>query len=157
MTARNEVIRKIIDYIPDEKIQFCKNLRGETELYFPDRNSMMTILEENTWEELKRIIDSKTRHQFRATQCEICLHAHLMQRASISCSKCAKRWCVGCNIKMFKNNKGLSKCPYCRYAIGVVIPDMIVEMGVAEMLGRWEPDMQKIICDQYLCKDNKNN
>ena len=152
MTTRNEMIRKIIDYIPNEKIKFGKNTCGSTELYFTNKNSMMTIREENTWEELKRIIDSKI-CQYTDTECEICLKPHLIQVARVSCCKCAKKWCIGCNIKMFNNNKGLSKCPYCRYVIGVVVPDEYVEMGVAEMVGRWNPETQKIIYEQYLCEN----
>ena len=65
----------------------------------------MTIKEDNTWQELKRITDSKL-SQYKNTECEICLKSSLMQITRVSCCKCAKKWCVGCNIEMFIDNKG---------------------------------------------------
>lgn len=44
MTARNEMIRKIIDYIPNEKIKFSQNISGETVLCFANKKSMMTSI-----------------------------------------------------------------------------------------------------------------
>lgn len=127
----NSIIRQIINYIPNEKIKFRKSDEGLTELYFINHHSMMTILYENTWDEIKRIIDSKIK-QTNNEDCLICFSS--IKNRSISCNKCSNRWCIKCYADIFKANKGLVVCPFCRYTIGTIMNSFQVEIRYNNIL-----------------------
>ena len=130
--STNELVRKVVEYLPEEKMQFRRS-EGGLQIAFVDRGALMTILESNTWDEIKRILDVKT-SPLKDDTCPVCLEDTLhIQR--VTCNKCANAWCVHCYIGIFRSNKGLMVCPYCRYSFGVEVHDEdIIELGVLEIL-----------------------
>ena len=132
---RNQLIHKIKDYLPNEKIQFKKDeITGDLQIIFTNKKAIMTVLESNTWDEIKRHIDAKMSNE-KNDECSICSSREMIQIRRVSCPKCACDWCVDCYINIFRTNKGIIKCPFCRYSYGRQFPDHMVEMGVREILG----------------------
>lgn len=130
---RNHLIHKIKDYLPNEKIQFRKNEdTGYLEIIFTDKKAIMTILECNTWDEIKRHIDAKMSNE-KNGECSICSTKEI-QKGRVTCNKCAGEWCVNCYISIFRKNKGIIKCPFCRFAYGNEFPEYMVEIGVQQIL-----------------------
>ena len=127
----NPIIRQIINYIPNEKIKFGRSDEGLPELYFIEYHSMMTILPDNTWDEIKRIIDSKIK-QTNDKDCLIC--CSLIKNKSVSCNKCSIRFCLKCYADIFKANKGLIVCPFCRYTFGRIMHPFEVEQCYNDIL-----------------------
>ena len=134
MSAEKQLISKIKDYLPNEKIQFKKHeITGNLQVIFTDKKAIMTILECNTWDEIKRHIDAKMCSSKRETECSICA-TNEIQKRRVSCPKCASYWCLNCYISIFRTNKGVIKCPFCRYTYGQKFPDYMIEMGIKEIL-----------------------
>ncbi len=94
----------------------------------------MTVLESNTWDEIKRHIDAKMSNE-KNDECSICSTKEIQKRR-VTCPKCASDWCVNCYINIFRTNKGIIKCPFCRFAYGQEVPDCMVEIGVKQILDR---------------------
>jgi len=134
---RNQLVHRIRDYLPNEKIQFKKHeITGDLEIIFTNKKAMMTILDSNTWDEIKRHIDVKMSNE-RSNECSIC-STNEIQKRRVTCTKCANEWCVNCYIRIFRTNKGITKCPFCRYSIGEEFPEYMVEIGVQQILDRFE-------------------
>ena len=130
---QNIILHKIKDYIPNEKIQFKKHkITGQLELWFLDKNAIMTIPKEDTWDEIKRHIDAKMSIE-KQIECSIC-STKTIQFCRVSCNKCASDWCIDCYINIFRTNKGIIKCPFCRYSYGNRLPDNMIEIGVKQIL-----------------------
>jgi hypothetical protein len=128
---RNQLIHKIKDYLPNEKIQFKKHeITGELQIIFTNKKAIMTVLESNTWDEVKRHIDAKMSNE-KNGECSICSE---IQKRRVTCTKCASDWCVNCYISIFRTNKGIIKCPFCRFAYGEEFPECMVEIGVQQIL-----------------------
>jgi hypothetical protein len=98
---------------------------------FTDK-AIITILECNIWDEIKRHIYAKMRSE-RQDECFICSN-EIIQKCRISCPKCASYWCLDCYISIFRTNKGVIKCPFCRFTYGQKFPDYMIEMGIKEIL-----------------------
>jgi len=131
----NQIIHKIKDYLPYEKIQFKKHeITGDLQIIFTNKKAIMTILESNTWDEIKRHIDAKMNNE-QKNECSIC-STNEIQKKRVTCTKCASEWCVNCYVSIFRTNKGIIKCPFCRFTYGQEMPDYMVEMGVQQILGR---------------------
>ena len=133
-TEQNNIILKIKEIFPNEKIQIKKYKSGKLELWFKEKNSMMKILQENTWDEIKRNITAHLTND-KSTICSICSTEDAIKLRRIFCNKCASNWCIDCYINIFRTNKGLIKCPFCRFTYGRQVPDYAVELGVQEILG----------------------
>jgi len=133
---RNQLIHRIRDYLPNEKIQFnIHEITGDLEIIFTDKKAMMTVLDSNTWDEIKRHIDVKLSNE-KSDECSICSTNELKKRR-VTCTKCANEWCVNCYIRIFRANKGIIKCPFCRFSFGVEYPKYMVEIGVRQILDRF--------------------
>jgi hypothetical protein len=129
----NQLIHKIKDYLPNEKIQFNRNkLTRNLEIIFENKNAIMTILESDTWEQNKRYIDHIMSNE-KSEVCFIC-STNKIQKKRISCNKCAGDYCIDCYISIFRTNKGIIICPFCRYSIGVEFPECMIEFGVQNIL-----------------------
>jgi len=132
-TVVERMKQKIKDYIPNEEIQFKTHEYGRgLQVTFTNRRATMTVLKCNTWDEIKRNIDSKMSNE-KSNECSIC-STEIQKRTS--CNKCAADWCVDCYVSIFRSNKGIIKCPFCRYEFGQVWPDDIIEIGVQEILAK---------------------
>jgi hypothetical protein len=126
---------KIKDYIPNEKIMFNKHKHtNDLQIIFTDKKSMMTVLKENTWDEIKRHIDSKLCNKL-SNECSICFTSEQLLKRRVSCPKCAMDWCIDCYIQIFRKNEGVIKCPFCRYTYGHKFPKHMIEIGVQQILG----------------------
>ena len=127
----NAILHKIKEYIPNEDISFRRNPHtGDVELVFHRIKAVLSILDTNTWDEIKRHIDAKLNSK-NNNSCSICLGD--MSVKKVSCPKCANYWCIQCYIDIFKVNRGIIKCPYCRFQYGNEYPDELVELGVQEI------------------------
>jgi hypothetical protein len=127
------VMEMILSYIPKEEIEFVRNeITGELELLFPKKRAMMTIKATNSWREIKRHIDAKISEK-KSSECPIC-SSEKIQKRRVSCTKCAEAWCVDCYINIFRANKGITKCPFCRYEVGFEMSDSMVESGIRHFL-----------------------
>ena len=127
------VMEMILSYIPKEEIEFVRNeITGELELLFPKKRAMMTITATNSWREIKRHIDAKISEK-KTSECPIC-SSDKIQKRRVSCTKCAEAWCVDCYINIFRANKGITKCPFCRYEVGFEVSDSMVESGIRHFL-----------------------
>jgi len=130
---RNQLIHKIKDYLPNEKIQFKKHeITGDLQIIFINKKAIITILESNTWDEIKRHIDAKMSNE-KNDECSIC-YTKDIQKRRVTCTKCASDWCGNCYISIFRTNKGIIKCPFCRFAYGEEFPECMVEIGVQQIL-----------------------
>jgi len=130
---RNQLIHRIKDYLPNEKIQFKKHeITGDLQIIFTNKKAIMTVLESNTWDEIKRHIDAKMSNE-KNDECSICSTKEIQKRR-VTCTKCASDWCVNCYISIFRTNKGIIKCPFCRFAYGEEFPEYMVEIGVQQIL-----------------------
>ena len=130
---RNQLIHKIKDYLPNEKIQFKKHeITGDLQIIFTNKKAIMSVLESNTWDEIKRHIDAKMSNK-KNNECSICSTKEIQTRR-VTCTKCASDWCVNCYISIFRTNKGIIKCPFCRFAYGEEFPECMVEIGVQQIL-----------------------
>ena len=132
-TRASVVMEMILSYIPKEEIEFVRNeITGELELLFPKKRAMMTIKATNSWREIKRHIDAKISEK-KSSECPIC-SSEKIQKRRVSCTKCAEAWCVDCYINIFRANKGITKCPFCRYEVGFEMSDSMVESGIRHFL-----------------------
>lgn len=144
MEHENEMIQKIISYVPNEKIRFDKNKFGDTLIIFEKRNSAMCILTSNTWVEIKRIVDMKISKL--SDECELCCKDDLIDVKRINCHRCANSWCIGCYTKIFVVNKGLIVCPYCRFSFGEITQDEnLLQIGVDEIICEFSERIKKRI------------
>ena len=126
----NTIIHKIKEYMPNENITFRRHeITDNVEVVF--RQSVITILDTNTWDEIKRHIDAKL-NMNKDIDCSICCED--MKNKRVSCPKCANYWCIKCYINIYKINKGLIKCPYCRFEYGEEQCDDLLELGVREII-----------------------
>jgi hypothetical protein len=127
----NTILHKIKTYVPNESISFRKHPHtGNVEVVFHSINAVITILDTN-WDEIKRHIDAKF-NMNKDISCSICLED--MKSKRVSCSKCANYWCIPCYINIFKTNRGIIKCPYCRFEYGQLHSDEALELGIQEIL-----------------------
>ena len=110
-----EICHKIRDFIPTKKIQFKYNASTDLlEVLFKKEKSVISILKDNTWEEIN--IDN---------DCSICCNKIINKTG---CPKCSTSWCVECYIDLFMTGEGIIKCPFCRY-----IPDVCRHMNETEI------------------------
>lgn len=119
----NEILHKITQYIPNEKIKFRKHpYTDNLEIIFENHLSIMTVLKNNTWEEIKRHIDKIMEpNSTRAGDCAICF---MPKKHDVSCAKCSNTHCSDCSdcsdcyINIFRTNKGIIRCPFCNHTVG---------------------------------------
>jgi hypothetical protein len=69
----------------------------------------------------------------KSEECSICCTQEI-QKARVSCPKCPRDWCVNCYVIIFRTNKGIIKCPFCRWTYGNKFPEHMVEIGVQQIL-----------------------
>ena len=133
--TRNELVHKVREYIPNENIRFTRNKNtGNLELYFVNKKSTISLPTNDSWEEIKRHINSILCKE-KSPDCSIC-SASFKSLRRVSCNKCAKDWCVNCYVNIFRTNKGLIKCPFCRHTFGTIFEDWAIELAVQEILNK---------------------
>lgn len=93
-----------------------------------DKSGSVVILPDNDWSELKRHIDSKIMElKNPSKECDICMDTITK---TVSCNKCANRYCTECYIKLFESGKGIIICPFCRSKVGFKHNKTELSLGV---------------------------
>lgn len=129
-----EKLEKAKKYLDGKHIEFKieNNKHINLPIIIINKTSTITILEENTWDDIKRNIDSKlsTPNNF---DCSICCLNNIKKK--VSCNKCSNYWCIPCYAEIYKTNNGIIKCPYCRFEFGEKIDNnLILKMGIKQIL-----------------------
>lgn len=135
MSNANNLVRRVIEYLPDETLKFNRK-DGNPLIFFSNRGAVLTILEENTWDEVRRRIDSVMSNDRCITNIRICSICSNRQNEMVACAKCAKDSCIDCYINIIRTNKGFSKCAFCRYTMGRQVPDHEIEEFVEQIFIR---------------------
>lgn len=131
---KNINLEKAKQYLDDKNIKYTihNNEFTNEPVITINENATITILESNDWNEIKRHIDSKINMQIKY-ECSICLSNNL--KKTVSCNKCACYWCIPCYAEIFKVNRGLIKCPFCRYEFGKTTDDdLLLNFGYQQIL-----------------------
>lgn len=79
-----------------------------------DKNRKLDL--NNDINKLKKIIDIMINEKDNKI-CKICFN-NCKECAHVSCNNCANWYCSYCYYTIFKNNKGIIICPFCRYLYG---------------------------------------
>ena len=103
------LLNKIRDYIPNENIKFNKDSNnGQLQVIFIDKKTIMNILSNQPWLEIKRRIDTIImRDRNLPEDCSICSN-RLEKR--VYCTRCSCFWCYDCYINIYKSNDGIVIC-----------------------------------------------
>lgn len=126
---RCNIIKNLIlqKYKNDEFI-FKRNL----ETYFIEiiinNNNIITLLPDDSWKQIQRHINKKLNYIIE--DCSICFNEI---KTNVSCNKCGNNWCRDCYINIFRINKGIIKCPHCRFEFGKEIPYYMIEICINEI------------------------
>lgn len=127
------MIKKLIlkDYVND-KFEFIRNSETLHIEIIINNKSKITLLRNNSYEEIKRHIEKKitVQHDGISEDCIIC--REIIQK-NVTCSKCSNNYCGKCYINLFKNGKGVITCPHCRYSFGDTMPEYMVQMSIDEI------------------------
>ena len=139
---------KIINEFKNYKFDFIRNPNTlEIEIII-DNNSVITILHDNTWDEIKRHINKKILG-FKG-DCGICCKKI---NKNVTCNKCSNNCCVNCYINLFKFGKGIITCPYCKYSFGILTPDYMMDVCINEIKHKCNINSNNIKTD---IKEKKN-
>lgn len=141
MNTNNTMIRKVLEYIPNEKLEIRRAVGDKIVIVFVNHKSMMTILPSNTWLEVKRIIDFRI-NDIKLDECSICCSDKLIGITNVSCNKCAVCYCVGCFYKLLIINQGLMICPFCKYTSGDLIPIHILKNRIENRLDMYAKEIR---------------
>jgi DNA-directed RNA polymerase subunit RPC12/RpoP len=112
---KNNIIRKIIQYIHNEPIKFNKNRNNDIQITFTNQQSIMTLCHDSKWDEIKRYIDSIMTIE-KNNICSICSTDNIILQR-VKCRKCSSEMCMICFKNIIITNKGIIKCPYCRHEV----------------------------------------
>lgn len=96
-----------------------------------NNKGQLTILPDNTWNEIKRHIDVKITCSYK--DCIICLNKI---ETSVSCSKCANHWCGNCYVDLYTHGQGIVTCPICRFSVGEKVPSKLLKLGISQIKKR---------------------
>jgi ribosomal protein L37AE/L43A len=134
MNRENEVLlfKKLIKrYLPNESIQFGVDGNNLLVAVISGKKMVITLGFGVKWDNLKRRIDKALSEDADDKECHICEDFDSkVNNSQISCPKCANTYCMYCYIDMFKKNKGLILCPFCRFQCG----NQLSEKRIAEFL-----------------------
>jgi len=117
------LIQIILDYVPkNTTLIFKPSITGLLYMEFPDNFGELTIIENNTWDEIKRNIKIKLQFKpMKTTEtCPVCMEEVVIY---VPCNKCTNHTCTKCYTDIIKINKGLYVCPFCRNEIGRLMDD----------------------------------
>lgn len=97
-------------------------------LYNSKNNTTYTIsiIRNTTWKKIKKLIDNRLYHN-KTEECAICCNEMIRK---VDCNGCTNTFCANCYIDIYKQNKGLIVCPFCRFTTGQEHPEWAIEMGV---------------------------
>lgn len=110
MNNRNELIRKVIETYPKEKLTFQKSKEDNLMMYI--QGHKILIQEDLTWERLKFKIDNRMKTN---VECGVCYET---SPTMICCQICANETCIACHLITTIEHFGETICPYCRVSNG---------------------------------------
>jgi hypothetical protein len=93
-------------------------------------DALISVLHDSTWEEIKKNIEKVQTKDYKNNNCNICEN---IIRRNVRCTKCACNMCSNCYINIFKINKGIIICPFCRFTYGQKMEPLEVQCGVIEI------------------------
>jgi hypothetical protein len=109
---RNELIRCVLDYVPEAKIRFLPNHKKKMDVYIDILDYSILLTPELSWHVIKRLIDNK----IACTDCPLCGESELPV-VKVICPGCVKHWCDICNMILRMKSKGMVICPFCQYSV----------------------------------------
>lgn len=128
-------IKELIgNYLPTDMVQ-CEYHTESMEVILVDRGANITVLRDSKWIDIKRRIDKIVNTKIEKI-CSICSENKTIVHR-ISCTKCSADWCIDCYINIFRTNKGIIKCPFCRYSYGHEMPEILIDAGVAQIMNKF--------------------
>lgn len=124
------IMKKLIKrYKPNESITFkIDPIKECMNVIFNNKQAIMSVYPPLTWVNIKRNIDAIFNNIEK--ECMICNNEMFK---SIRCNKCAQRYCGNCYLDIFKTNRGIIICPYCRYEVGIKVSEDMLEIGIKEI------------------------
>lgn len=123
------LLNKILDYVHTGSITIDTHPETNNTYIVINEHIVLTILETNTWEEVKKRIDVNMASNPYHT-CAMCQNQHLCK---LTCTKCAIDWCRDCYIRIFRKGKGIVKCPFCSHTNGRKLSPREIEDGVRQI------------------------
>lgn len=137
MSNRNEIARSFLKFCKERNLkagieqQDGEVLDGKTylELSFDDYG--IIIPDDMKWHAIHRSLLNRIKSTAAAAassselECLICNEK--CSTGTQGCSECGNEWCTECEIKKMLKDKGLSKCPFCRFQFGPVFEKMNIE------------------------------
>jgi hypothetical protein len=134
----NEIIHKIIGYMPNEKIKFSRRkipFHSDTiVMHFVNRFHELSINENSDWKCIKKMLDEYLNDPDLIPECPICFNKSLK---NASCVKCNMDMCSECILDIIKTNKGICKCPFCRFESGHELNENDLSFHLAKTRCRW--------------------
>lgn len=100
----------------------------------------ISILGDNTWQDIKRHIDKKLNYK-NNSECGICFETI---KKNVTCPKCSQNLCAECYINIIRKGKGIFTCPFCKYKFGekMELFDLALAIvSIKEMLGDYTDDL----------------
>jgi len=137
----NEIIHKIVAYLPNEKIKFSRrkvpfnNINGNQLIVeFIHRLDVFHFNENSSWRFIKKTFDDYFKDPDYIPECPICFKN---SNKTSACSECCIEMCSECLLDIIKSNKGILKCPFCRHESGEELNDNDLFDLVAKTRCRW--------------------
>ena len=128
-----DLIKKlIIKRYPNHEFNFFKNQYSRIFRIKINDISVIPILKQNNWAEIKRHIEKKIEAQETGIygDCAVCYEEI---KKNTTCPKCANNCCVECYIKIYSEGQGIVTCPHCRFSYGQKMDKFMVDIGVSEI------------------------
>lgn len=126
---RCDIIKDLIlKKYTDTTFEFIRNLDTLYIEVIINNNSKISLLPNNTWDEVVRHINKKI-IGFTG-DCIVCYEK--MENA-VSCPKCANNFCGKCYIELFRSGKGVITCPHCRWSYGEDLPECMIEPSIEKI------------------------
>jgi hypothetical protein len=124
----------ILEEFNNDDFEFNLNDDTNVQMIIINKKSTVTILPNNSWNDIKRNIIKKINETYKNNDCSICFEKI---KQNISCNQCSNNWCGECYINLFRNGNGIIKCPVCRYSFGIEISECMVDYSIREMKNKF--------------------
>jgi uncharacterized Zn finger protein (UPF0148 family) len=132
----DKFIKYIKNRFPKENIKFSIDEYTDTvQVKFIKKNIYLSFSKEKKIKEIVKYINSILYKELE-DECAICFTEEI-RHGRIFCTQCNGDVCILCYIKIFRRNKGIIICPFCRYTYGNPFHANRIENGVEQILERF--------------------